>query len=302
MSNTKISKKIYIPIVVALLVSMVAGAWVITPALAASSGIQKMTARPLMSLGRIVEISGNRFTIERRDGVREVFLVDKDTRFFDRDRGTRAVFTDLDKDRFVIVGAARMVEGERTARVVFLLPGKGSSQGIITGHPKITTREAGEITAIDMTADTITFKPLAADLAETTFVVDKDTTFRSFNGSVKSLADLKVGMMGIIFAKEPAAESNEPVAVLVMIAKNQASNTSELRVAGRVTAVNGNSFTIEGRDGKSYTFQVVSSTVFRRRFGTAESLANLKVGMMVSVAAKDMGNNTFDAQVVVFVR
>jgi len=141
---------------------------------------------------------------------------------------------------------------------------------------------------------------LAADLSETTFVVNQNTRFRSLNGSVKSLADLKVGMMAVIFSREPATGSTEPVAELIVIAKNQTPNTSELRVEGKVTAVNGSSFTIEGRDGKSYTFQVINSTVFRRRIGTAESMANLKVGMVVAVAAKDMGNNTFDAQVVVF--
>jgi riboflavin synthase alpha subunit len=81
-----------------------------------------------------------------------------------------------------------------------------------------------------------------------------------------------------------------------MLAKSVwASLPSDKRFLGKVTAVNGQSFTIQTRQGKSLTFQVTEETTFRSRRGVVNSLEELKPGMAVAVGAKELANSQYQA-------
>ena len=71
---------------------------------------------------------------------------------------------------------------------------------------------------------------------------------------------------------------------------------ADLWIGGKVVSLDKNAFTIENREGKQYTFQTTADTRIRSR--EVHSLADLKTGMLVLVGAKDLGNGSYQAQVV----
>ncbi len=65
-------------------------------------------------------------------------------------------------------------------------------------------------------------------------------------------------------------------------------------VAGKITAINGNVITVQGREGKDQTFSVGNETSFARNEEKA-SLADLKVGDFVGAVGKRGENGEFNA-------
>jgi hypothetical protein len=357
------SKKIYIPILLAVVAAGAIGLLVVNSAFAKEGGILNRFKRANGVLGRVSAIKTNEFTVTRRDGSEMSFLVTDETKFLDRDRN-ELTSDDIVVGGWVLVAAPGKSGDKLTARVVVILPedfdpenmagyrgtiagvnisaneftlktkneqevtiavdentnykgeaadladletGMGAgvtaekqsdgsllAQGVRSSYP--LARKIGQVTAIDQAAGTFTLK--GRDGIETTFVVNAETRFRSKNGKVNSLADLTEGMVGAVVAVNDPAFSN-PLAKMVVAADKQDLPKVNVRFAGKVTAVDSKSFTIQTRNGKTITFQVTSDTRFRSRDGSVKSLADLKEGMIVGVGAKDLGNDEYQAQVVV---
>jgi hypothetical protein len=362
------SKKIYIPIGIAIMLAMLAGLWVSNTALAKAGGPGGLLRRPKPELGKVTLVAEEQFTIQRRDATELTILVDENTRFIDREKN-EMTFADVKTGRWVAVAAPEDEAGKRVARLVVILPedfdpakmerlggritsiitaakqfvmqnrqgedftintdeetlfrgeatdlaslqegwlagalvlkqddGSLLAQTVRAGSPIL--KKAGEITAVDDKAGTLTLKPLRGG-EEITFAVDADTRFRSRDGSLKSLADLKVGMVGLVVAKAPlsgADEGTHPVAVLVAAIERNKLPKFDQRIGGKIVSVDKSAFTIEARDGKQYTFQVTGDTLFRSRGSLVQKLEDLKAGMIVMVGANELGSGQYQAQLVI---
>jgi len=83
---------------------------------------------------------------------------------------------------------------------------------------------------------------------------------------------------GLWFTADAAAQGNKPGRAIDRQRKAQA-------ILGQVTQVGTGQFTIKNRDGQEVTFAVNEDTQFRNRDKEELSLADLKVGRWVAVAA-----------------
>jgi len=106
-------------------------------------------------------------------------------------------------------------------------------------------------------------------------------------------------MFAMVVSRTPAgAEQTDtpPKAALIAAGDQSDLPKADLWVGGRVVSVDKNGFTVEDREGKQYSFQASSRTRIRSR--EVNSVADLKTGMLVLVGANDLGNGTYQAQVV----
>jgi len=148
----------------------------------------------------------------------------------------------------------------------------------------------GQITAIGDSQFTVQLK----NGGEKVIRVDADTRYVKADGSAGSFADLQVGLWVAVAAKQLGDGSYLAVRVAV-----RAKPQVDVKVTGRVTAIDTASFTIRARDGKAYAFQVTPETHFRSRRGVVKGLKDLRLGMGVGVAARDLGDGQLQALVVI---
>jgi len=357
------SKKIFIPISVALLVAIIAGLWVSTEAIAQEGGLLARLRRARPVVGQVTSVSGDQFTIEKRDGKELTFLVDENTRYANKEKAELSI-DDLEIGQWVAVASPKRIQEEPVARLVVLLPEnldppqmsglrgsilsvdvsgnqftlqtqqgekntfdvdsstiykgeattfsglqEGMSAGVAakeledgsrlaqivrTGFP--ISKHLGEITAVDQEDSTFTLRTRRGQ-EELIFKVDENTRFRSKDQSVESLEDLQPGMAGVVVAREQGDAM--PVAVMVGAADKDDLPKFDQRIGGRIVSLEKNSFTIKDRNGQQHTFQVTVNTRFRSRGGQISGLEDLKEGMPVIVGAKELGNGTYQAELVI---
>lgn len=360
------SKKILIPMIAVLVVTLLAGVWAIGDAQAQGDGPLARLRRARPAFGQVTALGDNQFTIQTKAGETKTFQVDDKTRFRSKDTQDLS-FADLQVGRWVAVVAPRDVE-QPVARFVALMPEdfdpeqmqgvrgrvteidvaaqaftlenregeavtlkvdentrfKGEvaelaelQEGMVAGaatseqengdllatlvragnpQDRRQNRQAGEVVSVDETAGQFTLRTLRKG-EETTFATDENTRFRSKDGKVTSLKDLKPGMVAIV-AIRPAAEGEMPLAALVAAGDKDDLPKFDKRFAGKVISVDDKSFTIQTRDGKQITFQVTGDTLFRSKGGQVKSLQDLQEGMITLVGAKELGNGEYQAQVV----
>jgi len=359
------SKKIVIPIVAALVLTLIAGLLVSSHVQAQGAGPLGRSLRLRPALGQVTDIGKAGFTVETKDGTEQTFTVDEQTRYRSKDKADLA-FADLKTGQWVAVVTGRGRAVANLARLVITLPesfdptqfagarGKivavdpAASQFTLENQPgqkTVVTTDAGtiyrgeatsfgdlqagmfagviskesagdglvarivrlgdplevhfgEITAIDTAAGSFTLKTQRTN-QELTVTVDDSTRFRSKGSEISSLDDLKTGMFAMLVAKSPAGagQTDAPLkAVLVAAGDKSDLPKADLWVGGRLVSVDKHAFTVEDRQGKQYTFQTTGDTRLRSR--EVRSLADLKAGMLVLVGAKDLGNGSYQAQVV----
>ncbi len=234
--------------------------------------------------GRVTEIdiAAQAFTLEKRQGEAVTLKVDENTRF-------TGEVTDLAGLEDGMLAGAVTREQENGDLLATL---------VRAGNPqdRRQNRQAGEVTSVDESAGQFTLRTLRND-KETTFAVDENTRFRSKDGKVESLKDLKTGMVALVVAR-PAEDGKTPVAALVAAGDRSDLPKFDKRFAGKVTAVGDQSFTIQTRDGQQITFQVTGDTKFRSKGGQVKGLEDLQAGMITLVGAKELGNGEYQAQVV----
>jgi hypothetical protein len=231
-------------------------------------------------LGRVITVdqAAQQFSVENRQGEEKTFNVNEETRFI----GGVDELSDLQVEMPVLVRALEQADGSLLAKVV--------------GARRSVKRYAGEIIAVDVVAQNLTLK-LRQGEQEMTFSVDENTRFRGKDGELASLDDLDVGMVAVVTAQEASAGEN-PIARMVAAADRDQLPKFDKRVAGRITSVDHNAFTIQARDGETYTFQTTGSTTFRSRGNRIQGLEDLKEGMGVIVGAKELGNGRFQAETI----
>ncbi|MET1231790.1 MAG: DUF5666 domain-containing protein [Candidatus Limnocylindrales bacterium] len=112
-----------------------------------------------------------------------------------------------------------------------------------------------------------------------------------FSSSAKagSAADLKVGT-GVV-VQGTSATNNAMTAVTVRIQLP--------RVGGQVTAKTGDTITVARRDGSTTTIHVSASTTYQIVGSQSASLADIKVGMIVTAEGTQRADGTIDASTVV---
>lgn len=153
-------------------------------------------------------------------------------------------------------------------------------------------RIAGKVTAVNLAANSFTLTGKDGKL--TTILINAETRFNSPDGSIKSLADLKPDMLA--GARVFKQADGSLLAKVVLAGKVQA----EVRMAGRVSAVNAQSFIFVNRKGETVTVAVNAETQFKGINGKSVSLADLKPEMRVGVAADKLDDGTYLAKLVIF--
>ena len=137
----------------------------------------------------------------------------------------------------------------------------------------------GEITAVDLAGSTFSVHTLRGE--DLTFQVNEETHFASPNGEVDELEELHAGLLAAVAAEKQADGSL--LARRVGVARKE----DRLRVAGEITGVvpGQGTFTLESREGASYTFHTNDRTRFVSRDGSAQDIHDLKKGMHAVVGA-----------------
>ncbi|MBN2550562.1 MAG: hypothetical protein JXB15_15465 [Anaerolineales bacterium] len=275
------SKKLYIPIVIALLVAVIAGAFVSSGAYAKTKEGLAQVRRPHTELGKITQVADDRFTMEKRDGSTATFLVNDETRFFDKEK-TELSLADVKVGQWVGVAAPKGEAEDRTARLVLILPEDFD--------PENMSGAAGTISSVNAGAAEFTLKNRQGE--EVTFLVNEETKFL---GQVADLASLEVGMAGMVRAEEQDDGS--------LLAISARAGYPVAKKVGEITAVNQDdgTFTLKTlRGGEELTIQVDEETRYRTKDGELNGLGDLQPGMMGAVLARSSGEEgVFQAAVVI---
>jgi hypothetical protein len=132
--------------------------------------------------GQVSAVSATGFTVKDKDEKLTQVLVNADTRFNGQ-----------------VKGLSELKVGMAAVALVQPQTGGGlAAMNVTAGNRQ--ERRMGEVTAVDASAGMLTLKT-ARDGESFTFKVDADTRFRSKDDAIKSLADVKVGMMAIILGR-----------------------------------------------------------------------------------------------------
>ena len=267
------TKKLLIPIVSVLIVALLAGVWVSSEAMAQSNnpdgdGRLKRLLAARRGLGQVSSIGEDQFTVDKRNGETLTFLVNEETRFFDKDR-TQLEFDDLTIGRWVIVAGPENETGEHVARLVVLLPEDFD--------PSNLAGSLGRIIAVDQAAKQFSLETRQGE--EKTFDVNEETRYI---GGADELSDLQVEMPVLVKALEQTDGS--------LLAQVVGTRRDMRRHVGEITAIDetAQNLTLKLRQGeREMTFSVDENTRFRGKEGELTSLGDLKVGMVAIVTVQE---------------
>ncbi len=118
-----------------------------------------------------------------------------------------------------------------------------------------------------------------------TFQVDERTRFKSRDGSIQSIHDLKAGMLASVSAIKQEDGANRALLVAAGDPEDRPGRpVIDRKAAGKILSVGASSFTIQTREGEQLIVQVSSATRFRSRDGNVDGLDDLEPGMITLVA------------------
>jgi hypothetical protein len=177
--------------------------------------------------------------------------------------------------------------------IVALVVGAGTPTGDIRDRIFRTT---GEITGVVPGKETFTVRSNEGE--SITFVTGERTKFRSRDGSVTGIHDLKRGMLTMVGAIKMEDGTNQALVVLAGNPEDRPERPNFLSASGKIVSLGGNSLKIETRSGEQKSFSVDSSTKYKSRDGSVNGFGDLEVGMVAIVAGRDLGNGEFLAVVV----
>ncbi|HZS89551.1 MAG TPA: DUF5666 domain-containing protein [Chloroflexota bacterium] len=156
----------------------------------------------------------------------------------------------------VHTGSVIAVRGTRT----------GTNTVNATAITIVLPSEAGVVTGVNGSTITIT----GFDGASHTINTDSNTHFDKA-GATAALSDVTNGVA--VVAQGPVASDGSMTAVRITIQLP--------RLAGRVTAVNGSSYTISGRFGSTYTVNTTSSTTYVNANGSTAAASSVVSGTVI---------------------
>jgi hypothetical protein len=216
--------------------------------------------------GTLTEIGGDTFTIQTPAGGTFTYQVDADTAFRIKDLEA-PTFADLETGMHLAV-AARIIDGERVARMVVVTP-----DDFDPSH-RFGVRVRGVIVDIDQDASTLTLeKPSGGQIV---FQVGERTRFI---GKAQSLGDLQLGWAAAV----AGGRDGDGVFHAALVATLE--HPRPVVLAGEVTGVDHETgtFTVLTRRDETVTIQVDADTVFHSREGAVQELADLQTGMVAAV-------------------
>lgn len=259
------NKKVVIPVVLAVLLSLVVGLFAVDAVFAKDGGFIKRFKRANAVLGRVVELNHNAFSITRRDGTHMSYQVNDETKFFDKDRQELS-FVDIAESGWVLVVSRSKEGGNSLAKIVVILPDDFD--------PENMAAYRGIIAGVKVSDNEFTLK--TKDEQEVTFTVDAETLF---SGQADDLARLEADLWARVIAEQQEDGS--------LLAKGVRSTYPRARKTGIITAINqvDGRFTIKGRDELEVIFDVDEETRFHSRDGKITGLEDLKEGIVGAVMA-----------------
>jgi hypothetical protein len=131
------------------------------------------------------------------------------------------------------------------------------------------------------------------------FSVIERTKFRSRDGSIGDIHDLRKGMHALVVGLRNGEDGHIALGVAAGYPDDvSAMSEWDLRGLGRINSIDDQSFTIESRNQGSLTFTVNISTIYKSRNGSVDDFEDLQVGMIAVVIAKEMEDGTYDAIIV----
>jgi hypothetical protein len=248
-------------------------------------GAAKPQPKPELSrhLGTVTAVSpqAGTLSIETRSGESLTFQTSERTRYRSRD-GSIQGLGDIEVDMIALVVSAE-VDGGLPMAVMIAAAHKDDIK------PE-TFRVTGEITNVIPGQDT--FMVTTNEGREYTFQVSERTRYRSRDGSIQGIHDLKQGMLAIVVAVE---KSDGSFLALVVAAGEPGGGQVDVRAAGRIVELGIREFTLQTRDGRRLTVSVDGSTTYRSRDGSIQGFGDLRIGMVAAVGAKEIGNGQLKA-------
>jgi hypothetical protein len=243
-------------------------------ALLVAAGLPEDLPERIRVLGHITSVNPDRntFSIVTRDETAMTFAVGERTHY--RGEGIDGL-EDLQPEMGVLVVGVEREEGGLFALIV------------AAGNPDERPdriRVAGQVTNVIPGQGTFTLKPRNGD--EITFQTNERTQFKSRDGSITELRDLKRGMIAAIIAVKQ--EDDLPLALLVAAGHPEDRPDRpriDVRAAGQIVALGNASLTIQNRDGAQMTFGINENTKFKSRDGSINGLDDLEVGMVAAIGA-----------------
>jgi hypothetical protein len=271
-------KKTWIPVVLALIVSLVFP----TTMLAADEAPANEGTQGMRTIGQILSLSPEALQLETGKGERTI-LLDEDTRFRALKDG-KASYDDLHVGGWVGVLATLDEGGQAVARWVIILPEDFDPS-------QRRGRLRGEIIAID--PETESFLIRNGEAGEVQVFVTQRTRFV---GGAHQFDDLQPGMLALVVGRPQDDGSFLAFGLGVRDTRPKVK-----RFAGQITSVDVQqaSFDLLTRRGDAVTFQVTEKTRFRSRNGSVQGLGDLQPEMLALVVASPDENGSLKAWLVI---
>ena len=238
--------------------------------------------------GEVGSVGDQFFTLLTDDGRNLTINVVERTRFRSRN-GEVTTLGDLEPGMTALVAA---VDTEDNG-IVALVVAAGTPGGDIRDRIFRTT---GEITGVVPGQETFTVQSNEGE--SITFVTGERTRFRSRDGSVTGIHDLKRGMLTMVGAIKMEDGTNQALVVLAGNPEDRPERPNVVSASGKIISLGGNSLTIETRSGEQKSFSVDGSTKYKSRDGSVNGFGDLDVGMNAIVVGRDLGNGELLAVVV----
>ena len=238
--------------------------------------------------GEVEGVGENYFTLLTEEGRSLTINVIDRTRFRSRD-GEVTTLSDLEPGMVAIVTA---VDTEDNG-IVTLVVAVGTPGGDIRDR---VFRTSGEIMGVFLGQETFTVQTKEGD--SIAFITGERTKFRSRDGSVTGIHDLKRGMFAMVGAIKMEDGTNQALVVLAGSPEDRPERPKVVNATGKIVSLGSNSFTIETRSGDQKTFSVDGSTKYKSRDGSVNSFGDLEAGMIAIVMGRDLGNGELLAVIV----
>ena len=218
----------------------------------------------------VVDTAASIFTLHTRKGEDLRFEVNDETRFHSRS-GEVDGLEDLESGMMAIVAAEKLEDGSLLALHVAV------------GSKGEHVRVSGVVSGVVPGQGTFTVETSEGEDWE--FQTGDRTRFRSRDGSVQDIHDLKKGMHVVVAAIQ--GEDGKWLALLVAAGNPEDRPRDGERLVGEIVGLGDDSFTLEKSDGATVTIFIVESTVFKSRDGSIDSFDDLEIGMMAAVGARE---------------
>jgi hypothetical protein len=258
---------------------------VLTLALPAAASAQEDSPSRFRAGGEVtaVDMGASAFTLQPREGDELTIQVTENTVFHSWG-GEIEGLEDMQSGMRALVRGWVTEEGDHVAR--------GVAVGDPADRPELE-RYGGTVSSVVPGQDT--FSVELRDGGEMAFQTNDRTRFRSRDGSVDGLEDLKKGMLVRVGALPQEGGGHLALVVLAGNPEDRPGRQADVRRVGRIVSLGHNEMTIETRSGEQITFSVDGSTVYKSRGGTIDSFDDLEEGMIAAVGAKDIGNGKLKA-------